>query len=129
MTQDDDEVPENLENVENLTGDLVQNLKDVPVHETVNPDSEKVNPDPENVDPEVIDIDEGKYEYVDFEIIEDEIFEVIDDDTYDTEFLSSIQFQSPNTQDSDGQDEYPSDVSTDEDDRMVIESATHQWDI
>ena len=86
MTQDDDEVPENLENVENLTGGPVQNLKDVPVHETVNPDSEKVNPDPENVDPEVIDIDEGKYEYVDFEIIQDEVFfEVIDDDTYDAE--------------------------------------------
>ena len=134
MTQDDDEVLENdgdeaLQNLENVAtplGDLVQRLKGT----VVSNDSEQVNPDSECGDPEVIDIDEGKYEYMDFEIIQDDtFFEVVEDDAYDTEFLSSIQFQSPSTEDGDGQDESPSDASTEEDGRMALESPAHQWEI
>ena len=61
-----------------------------------------------------------------------EDFEVINDDVSEIESLSSIQFQSPNTQDSpeeDEQDEDPCDDSPEEDERMMIESAEYQCEI
>ena len=103
---------------------------DIPNHVTYNLDS-VLN------DSEVIDIpDQDSQDLGDmFEVIDDEHFEFISDDAGedmgDTEFLSSIQFQSPPSRASDEQLSGTSDedASVDEDGRMQVDSAFHQWEV